>query len=202
MDTGPKLKNISDQNNDGTSDTIWKLSSIAWHSIFIVALVSLFIFIVSKRSIYDELEYIIIIVAIILFVFLSYGLFVGARLKGKPKTPKFTFLKKLFDVSFDLDAFDLFGDFEPLAWIGVTIFAIALLLFLTTAVWSAVIGLIFIFYWIVYRAVRLVLLKGSKCKGNLVLSIKFSLFNTILYSGWIFGIVWIVEHKPWKYFNL
>ncbi len=103
---------------------------------------------------------------------------------------------------FDLDAFDLFGDFEPLAWLGATIFAIALLLFLTTALWSAVIGLIFIFYWIVYRAVRLVLLKGCKCKGNLILSMKLSLFNTILYSGWIFGIVWIVEHKPWKYFNL
>jgi len=202
MKINPAQKSNSNENTDSNPETIWRLSTIVWHSFFIVALVSLFIFIASNRSIYDELEYIIFVVAIILFVFLTYGLFIGARLKGKPKTPKFTFLKKLLDSSFDLDAFDLFGDFEPLAWLGATIFAIALLLFLTTALWSAVIGLIFIFYWIVYRAVRLVLLKGCKCKGNLILSMKLSLFNTILYSGWIFGIVWIVEHKPWKYFNL
>lgn len=76
MKINPEQKINSNENNDSNPETIWKLSTVVWHSFFIVALVSIFIFIASKRSIYDELEYIIFVVAIILFVFLTYGLFI------------------------------------------------------------------------------------------------------------------------------
>ena len=167
-----------------------------------IAIISVLVFFISKKSIYDELEYLIIVIAVILFIFLSRGLYVAARIRGKPTTPRFTFLKKMFKISFDsFDLLDSFGDIEFLAWIPATIFVVVFLVFFTTTLWSAIIGLIFVFTWVVHRAVRLVLVKGYLCRRNFVKSISFAFLYTILYSGWIFGIVWIVEHKPWQYFK-
>lgn len=55
--------------------------------------------------------------------------------------------------------------------------------------WYLILFLAAIFYWILYRAVRLVLKYSMRCQGNLALSLRYSLFYTFLYSFWMYGII-------------
>jgi hypothetical protein len=201
MKINPDLKKNIKPANDEYPETIWKLSTVAWISFLIILSVSLTIMLISKKSIYDEIEYIIVAVAIILFNFLVNGLYTGAKVRHKPIAPKFTLFKKTLNISFDsFEMLDVFGEIPFLAWIPATIFVIVFTFFSIVALGSILVGLIFIFSWIVYRAVRLVLIKGLLCKGDLRKSILVAAQYTLLYTGWILGIVWVLEHKPWKYF--
>jgi hypothetical protein len=137
-----------------------------------------------------------------MFLFLVIGLYSGAKIRGKPNTPQLKFLGKAFDFSSGIDALDFNFDGGPLAWLFTTIIIVVLFGLFSTIIWAAFLIIVFIFSWIVYRAVRLVLIKGLVCKGDLKKSILFAAQYTLLYSGWIYGIVWILEHKPWNYFNL
>jgi hypothetical protein len=139
------------------------------------------------------------IVASILFFFLSIGLYTGARLQGKPVAPKFDVLKvglAAFDIADGLSALEILG--PVVAWIAFSIAILLVLVFLATVLWSAVLALTFMLYWILYRAIRVVLLKGRRCQGNLKLSFLNAAWYSFLYSGWIFAIVWLAEHRPWQ----
>jgi hypothetical protein len=201
MKINSKLRSILKPREAGFPETIWKLATVVWSAVFIIVSVSVLVFLISKKSVYDEIEYVIIIVSIIMFLFLVMGLYSGAKIRGKPSTPQLKFLGKAFDFSSGIDGLDFDFDGGPLAWLVTTIFVVVLFGLFSTIIWAAFLILVFIFSWVVYRAVRLVLIKGIVCKGDLKKSILFAAQYALLYSGWIFGIVWIVEHKPWKYFN-
>lgn len=200
MKINPKLRNLFKPANDGFPETIWKLSSVILISFIIILCVSLLIIILSKRSIYDEIEYIIISVAIIMFIFLSFGLYSGAKIKGKPRAPKLKFLGNTLDFSSEIDALDFDFDGGPIGWFMTTIIVIVFFVLFSTIIWALLLILVFIFSWLVFRAIRLVLVKGMLCKGDLKKSILFAAQYTLLYSGWLFAVVWVLEHKPWKYF--
>ena len=192
-DIDPQVTGSSTQ-----SGIIWRLTTLGVYSFIIVTGVSILVFTISTRSIYDELEYIIGIIAGLLFIFLSYGLYSGARVRGKPAAPRFSALQSTFEAlekSEGLSFLELLG--EVFVWIGISIVAILALAFLATVLWSAVLALGFMLYWLLYRAIRLVLLKGAKCKGNLGSSLQHAGMYTFLYCGWILGIVWLAEHRPW-----
>ncbi len=196
MKINSKLRNILKPTNDDSPETIWKLSTVVWSSIFTIVLVWFLVVLMQKKSVYDELENLIIIVAVPLFIFLTSGLYVGAKIKHKPIAPKFTLFKKTLNISFDsFEMLDVFGEIPVLAWIPATIFVIVFAFFSVVALGSALVGLIFIFSWIVYRAVRLVFIKSYICKRNFIKSVLIAALYTFLYSGWLYGVVWILEHK-------
>ena len=198
MKINPDLKKNIKSANDEYPETIWNLSTVVWISFIIILSVSLTIMLISKKSIYDEIEYIIVVVAIILFIFLATGLYSGAKMRGKPTAPKLKFLGKTFDFASGIDVLDFDGG--PLAWLFTTIIIVVLFGLFSTIVWAMFLILVFLFSWVIYRTVRLVLIKGFLCKGDLRKSILVAAQYTLLYTGWILGIVWLLEHKPWKYF--
>ena len=200
MKINPDLKKNTKPANDGYPVTVWKLSKVVWISFVIILSVSLTIILISKKSIYDEIEYIIVAVATILFIFLAIGLYSGAKMIGKPAAPKLNFLGKAFDFSSGIDGLDFDFDGGPLVWLFATIIIVVLFGLFSTIVWAVFLILVFIFSWIIYRTVRLVLIKGFLCKGDLRKSVLVAAQYTLLYTGWILGIVWILEDKPWKYF--
>lgn len=201
MKINSKLRNILKPVNDGNPETIWKLSTVVWSSIFVIVLIWFLVMFIPKKSVYDELENLIIIVAVPLFVFLTSGLYVGAKIRHKPIAPRFTLFKKTLNLSFDsFDMLDVFGEIPVLAWIPATIFVIVFGFFSVVAFGSALVGLTFILSWIIYRAVRLVFIKSYLCKRNFIKSGLIAVQYTFLYSGWLYGVVWLLEHKPWKYF--
>jgi hypothetical protein len=171
-------------------------------SFIVIIVILILVFLSFKCSIYDELEITIGIIGLALFTFLTYGLYNSLSIINKPIFPK---LKEI-----DFSKLDLIGDVPDLVigfeegilgiigaiilWIVITIVAFALITFVFTVLWSAILILTFVLYWLFFRAMRLVFLKSSKCKGNLGLSIKYSFIYTFLYTGWIFGIIMISKY--------
>ena len=200
MKINPKLRNILKSANDGSPETIWKLSTVVWLSFIIILSVSFTIVLITHKSIYDEIEYIIIAVALIMFGFLVNGLYSGAKIKGKPSPPNIKFLGKTIDFTSGIDVLDFDFDGGPIGWLFASIVVIVLFVLFSTIIWALFLILLFIFSWLVFRAIRLVLINGMLCKGDLKKSFHLAAQYTLLYSGWLFAVIWILEHKPWKYF--
>lgn len=76
-----------------------------------------------------------------------------------------------------------------LAWLAAAVAAILLIWVLGNVLWLLILVFAAMLYWIFFRALRLVFRKGPLCRGNLVRSLVYGLFYTILYNCWIYGII-------------
>lgn len=200
MEQPDKTPNMRQSENE----QLWNAKTIALLSAAVVIITASIVFFVSKRSIYDELEITVSIIALALFAFLAYGLYNGATIHGKPLFPELKFVDPSYVDAMPIDAPDIdsidIGDgiggviISIILWIVLTIVLVILLTFVLTTMWSALLLLIFVLYWLFYRALRIVFLKARICKGDLGLSIRYSLMYTILYTGWIFGLIWMSKH--------
>jgi hypothetical protein len=167
-------------------------------SFVVIIVTAIIVFIVSKRPLYDELEITISIIAFALFLFLTYGLYNGAAIIDKPIFPKF---KQLNGIDFTGGVIDfeisqgiggLIGSI--ILWIFFSIVMVILITLFLTVIWSAILIFSFILYWLFFRAMRLVFLKSPECKGNLGMSFKYSFVYSLLYTGWILGIIMISKY--------
>lgn len=177
----------------------WNGRITAIITLAVIIVTAVIVFLTNKRSVYDELEITLAIISIALFLFLTYGLYNGASIIGKPLFPKlkevdFSKLDFISDVP-DIDLGDgITGVIGAiLLWIVVSIIVFVLLTFVFTLLWSALLILAFVLYWLFFRAMRQVFL-NSFCKGNLKMSIKYSFLYSVLYTGWIFGVVLISKY--------
>ena len=87
---------------------------------------------------------------------------------------------------------DLIGCLVTLVlWVVVSIVLVFLFWllaqFLVTVLPALALGL----YWVFYRALRIVFAKSRMCKGRLLPSMGYGLVYTVLYTGWIFAVMWI-----------
>jgi hypothetical protein len=166
-------------------------------------LTSFIIFYFGHKSILSEIQIIIGIVSLILFLFLFWGLYNGFRLKKekiKFPTIKYNSLDSLdcadcggCDDCAGLGD-DLFGAVAAVVlWILVTIFSVIILTTVLPIIWALFVSLGLVIYWLFYRAMRHVFINAVKCRGNVLNSIIYSLFYTILYSGWLFRIISIIK---------
>ncbi|WP_417921506.1 hypothetical protein [Christiangramia marina] len=142
------------------------------------------------------------IIGVILFLFMTYGLYTGAGLKDN--FPKFRSYKKgeLFGddtpCNFDMPTSSV-GDgiagvlISILLWILMTIAMILLLIILEALFWFTLFILILMLYWLFSRALKLVFSRSGKTVGNILLSMTYSITYTILYLGWIFVIAFLVD---------
>jgi magnesium-transporting ATPase (P-type) len=183
------------------NEQLWNAKTLALVSAAVVIITACTVFLLSKKSIYDELEITVSIIAFVLFAFLAYGLYNGATIVGKPLFPELKFVDpSLVDAAPidvpDIDVGDGIGGIiiSIVLWIVLTIILFILLTFVLTTVWSVLLVLIFALYWLFYRALRIVFLKARICKGDLGLSIQYSLMYTVLYTGWIFGLIWLSKN--------
>jgi hypothetical protein len=155
-------------------------------------------------------------VALFMFAFLAIGLYYGARIRKKETVHGDLQLvgtggvfKGSGDASgcLDIGSFADLGDGCSEA-IGGIIVGILLLIVLIIGIWVFInVGLIVIFLlsiavgWIFHRAIRQVFSKSRRCRGDLVNSLYFAAIYTILYTGWLFIILYAADylmkkHKP------
>lgn len=80
-----------------------------------------------------------------------------------------------------------------LLWIVMSILFIAFLIVLEIVFWFSIFILLAMLYWVFFRALKFVFSKSSDTKGDIGISAVYSLVYTLLYVGWIFGIVYIAE---------
>ena len=154
-----------------------------------------------NRSLTSNLYWSLAVIATASFLFMTYGLYTGIGLIDN--FPKFRNFKR-GDIlghttpDFDGPTVDV-GEgiggvlVSILLWIGMTILLIVLLIVLEAIFWFSLFILLTMLYWIFFRALKLVFSKSKTCKGNLGLSVLYALGYTLLYIGWIVGIVYTTQ---------
>ena len=177
-------------------------------TIFIVSLISISLtFLVVylaginfNRSLTSNLYLSLSIIAISVFLFLAFGLYKGIGIINNP--PK---LKNYQPGSImqairlpDLGT-DIIGDgiggiiLSILLWIALAILAVVFLLVLEALFWISLFVIFAMLYWVFIRAIRLILYKARKTKGDLGASIFNALVYTLLFTGWMFAITFVVD---------
>ncbi len=180
-------------------------------SVFIVSLLVIGITILTvyltginyNRTVTSNLDISLSIIGSVLFIFMAYGLYAGIGLKDN--FPKFRAFKTesfisessaIPDFSLpDVDTGDEIGGFiiSFILWIVMSILIFILLLLLEGLFWISVFIILTMLYWVFFRALKLVFSKSIKTKGDLGISLVYSLGYTFMYLGWIFGIVYLTE---------
>jgi hypothetical protein len=178
-------------------------------SVFIVSLVVVSVTIITvyltginfNRSLTTNLYLSLSVIAGALFLFMLYGLYTGVGLIDNfPEFRKFRrgdFLATTGSMP-DIPATDI-GDDEGgifvaiLLWLGAALTFIVLLILLEAMIWVSVFIILAILYWVFFRALKFVFSKAAVTKGDLGISTAYSLGYTCLYTGWIFGIVYLVQ---------
>ncbi|NER18348.1 hypothetical protein [Spongiivirga citrea] len=176
-------------------------------SILVIVTTSLTVYftgIESHRSITANFYWSLSIIGSLLFLFMTYGLYVGLGLQDD--YPKFKLFKRgdlLPDIftpdSTNIDITTDVGDgcegvvISVLLWIGMTILFFLLFLLLEALFWISIFILLATLYWVFFRALKLVFSKSKETAGDIGVSAMYALSYTILYMGWIFGIVYLVE---------
>jgi hypothetical protein len=180
--------------------------------LILVTVISGFVLIFSKKSIFLELQIVLSIIAFSLFVFFFIALYKGIGLKNtidylqtiKNGNEKFKhFFRRFQDfLSFDFGSSDL-----EMPLIGIIFFIIKIIAatfmfiilfisFSSALIWGILIGFIFLYY-LAFQAFRTVLSKGNKTQNSILKSLGNSLLFTILYTSWLFIILFFVK----KYHN-
>lgn len=141
------------------------------------------------------------IIATALFLFMTYGLYSGIGLIDN--FPKFRNFKsgdfiansgtgptmELPSVGDGIGGLIL----SILLWIGMSILFVILLIVLEAVFWFSLFIILAMLYWIFFRALKFVFNKSKDTKGDIGISAVYSLTYTLLYVGWIFGIVYLTE---------
>ncbi len=179
-------------------------------SVFIISLIVIVITILIvflsginfNRTISNNFYLSLGIIGICLFLFMNYGLYYGIGLRDdfpkyeelKPTSmlenvPSFSGFSEVPDVGDGIGGMIL----GVILWIIVAIALSFLLIYLAAAFWFSIIITMSMLYWIFFRAMKFVFDKSDQTKGDLGISSIYSIAYTLLYTGWIFAIVYIVD---------
>ena len=170
---------------------------IAFLSAVVITLVLVFLTgLESHRSILNNALISLSILAGLIFIFLSLGLYYAVRVeddltgKFKLKWVRSDFIPDGFG---NADLADGCGEDigAVILWIVVTILSILLIIFLGTLLWAGFIIVVGAIYWVMIRALRAILRKSHLTHGHLLKSLGYAFMYTTLYIGWIYGIIFI-----------
>jgi hypothetical protein len=148
--------------------------------------------------------------AISFFSFTTTGLYRGVKLKDSLGRVTDRYRSKFLnfdpsdpppstDTSIDIPDAPALGDdlisivVSIILWILIAFILSFALSFIGDMLAVSVLAFIAMLYWIFFRALRLVFKNSNRSKGDLLESMKWGLAYTFLYSGWIYGIFFIVE---------
>lgn len=153
------------------------------------------------RSITSNLYLSLCIIGTALFLFMTYGLYKGIGLIDN--FPKFKEFKTGDLIAQSGNTPDLpsveVGDgiggiiLSVLLWIAMSILLFVFLILLEAFFWISIFIILTMLYWVFFRALKLVFSKSTETKGNIGISAVYSLAYTVMYLGWIFGVVYFTE---------
>ena len=173
-------------------------------SLFVIGITILTVYLTGEnynRNITSNLYLSLSIIGTALFVFMTFGLYKGIRLIDNfPKFKEFKtgdFIEQSVTVP-DLPSIEVEEGIGGLIlsialWIGMTILIFLLLILLEAFFWISIFIILTMLYWVFFRALKFVFSKSTETKGDIGISAFYSLIYTILYLGWIFGIVYLTE---------
>lgn len=181
-------------------------------TLFVIALLTIGITILTvyvsgidfNRSLSTNLYISLSIIAFFLFLFLAYGLHRGIIIENNyPKFRNYEIGSILSNVNFtSSDSSTPSFDFDVgeglvgilisiLLWIGLTILIVVLLIVFEAIFWLSLFIIFASIYWVFLRAIKVVFYKSRNTMGDLPKSVFLAFRYTILYTGWIYGLVLI-----------
>jgi hypothetical protein len=172
-------------------------------SLFVIVVIVLTVYFTGtdyNRSITANTYLSLGIIGSSLFFFMTYGLYTGVGLRDDfPEFKNFE-PRDLGGHGPDINIPSIeVGDgiegliLSVLLWIAMTILALVLLFLFEAVLWFSVFILLAVLYWLFFRALKFVFSKSKDTKGDLGISAVYALGYTMLYIGWIFGIVYFYE---------
>ena len=173
-------------------------------SLFVIGITTLTVYLTGinyNRSLTSSLYVSLIIIATSLFLFMTYGLYTGIGLIDNfPKFRSFQSGELASRVSPPIDTPSIeVGDgiggliLSIILWIVMSVLFVILLIVLEAVFWFSLFIILTMLYWLFFRALKFVFNKSKVTKGNIGVSTVYSLTYTLLYVGWIFGIIYITE---------
>lgn len=184
--------------------TYLKAKSVFIVSLLVIAITILIVYLTGlnyERTVESNSYLSLSIIGIVLFFFMTYGLYNGIDLiNNYPifKGYRRGVLVEVTNPTPDIPSVDI-GDgvggliASILIWIGMSILFVVLLLLIEAIFWFSLFVLIAMLYWVFFRALKLVFNKSLHTKGNLTLSAYYSFIYTFLYLSWLFTIVFISD---------
>jgi hypothetical protein len=162
-----------------------------------------------------ETDSVLAIVSSSLAIFLAVGLYRGARVR-KDDLPSAEFrgidfpdFTDAVDGSWlDVPSFDVVGDHEGcLGMILSIVLSVVVLIVLAGVLWflanvgvAVVLVLFLAVAWVFARALRQVFRHSRTCRGRVAPSLGYAVLYSLLYTGWLFGLVhvthFLLHHRP------
>ena len=183
---------------------IWRVRSIVLAAVLAVGIISALVFLLGHRSAIVEAEITLGIVAAALMLFLTVGLYRGVRVQRE--TMEFYWpdqrsildgldgssLPELPDLGIDADDGCLGVIIGILGAVGLGILLLILTWLLINLIWAVWLVLMIALFWVFNRALRIVFARARTCRGNLPNSLRYAALYTLLYTSWLFGLLWAI----------
>lgn len=186
--------------------TYLKGKSVFIVSILVVLLTILIVYvsgIENHRSLISNSYISLSIIGMMLFMFMCYGLYTGKGLIDDfPKFKGFKpgdYIPSSGEVpDFELPTIDTDDGLSGIIisiglWILITFLFVIVLVVLEAAFWAWIFVFMSMLYWLFFRALKLVFAKSNYTHKHLSKSLFYALGYTMLYLGWIFGIIYLVQ---------
>jgi hypothetical protein len=184
---------------------VWSVKTITLLAILVIGLTATSVFVIGKKPLFYETELTLAIVAGVLFLFLAVGLYRGVRVKrwdlpgvDAKGVSMGDLMEHVPDPATFPDHIDA-GDFGEGCLVSLVGLLLAILVgvLLLLLLWVLLnlgillwVFLIAALSYVFYLALRQIFAKSRACKGNLPTSLGYALLYTVLYTGWLFAVVW------------
>lgn len=172
-------------------------------TLIVLPTLSLLIFLTgikNHRSLYLNSLLSTTILSVVFFSFITIGLYNGWKLRDSYGNflHRFRLWKKPSSTTMDVSGLDI-GSMEPgsfdeaiagiFLWIIIGLLGSIIFWTIGAIVWATILFAGGMFYWIVFRAYRMIFSNSPKCKGDLGKSTGTALLFTFLYNCWIYAII-------------
>lgn len=193
----------------------WSLTTHFWAAIFIIAIASACVFLISRRNIWIELEIIVGVLSIISLLYFYFILYFGVRFNKNDRyipdwkelalTPWREFSgNNTGESSTGTEAWPVYCLFDSLLSLAPS-FALTLLVAILfwLGAYITIIGIPILFfplYFLFARSLRFIVAKGRSCHKTFGRSLKYALGATVVSMTWLYLIIFTGHHiSKWLY---
>ncbi|WP_044398525.1 hypothetical protein [Lacinutrix sp. Hel_I_90] len=184
--------------------TYLKGKSVFIVSLLVIAITILTVYLTGinyNRSLTSNLYFSLGIIATAVFLFMTYGLYAGIGLIDNfPKFRNFKTNDLTGSASSPIDMPSIDGGdgiggliLSIVLWIAMSILFVILLIVLEAVFWFSLLIILAILYWVFFRALKFVFNKSKDTQGAIGISAFYALTYTLLYVGWIVGVVYLTQ---------
>lgn len=182
-----------------------KNAAIVTLIVIVTTIVGVWLFGIGKNdSLYENSIISTSILSLLFFIFISFSLYNGMSivdnvgdLREKINSGHLKNIPSL-DGGLNIPTIDDGGIggilLGVLFWILAAIVISIFVWVFSYALWALTLGFAAMLYWVFFRALRLVFYHSDECEGQLLKSISYGLFYTLLYNFWIYGLFFLLDN--------